>query len=78
MNRELRASIDQAVDALPPEQREVFLMREVMDLSIAEIAQAVGASEPTVKSRMRYALEKLRDRLGAFYDQRQASAGGGA
>jgi RNA polymerase sigma-70 factor (ECF subfamily) len=68
MNRQLGAHIDRAVDTLPVEQREVFLMREVMDLSFSEIARAVGASEPTVKSRMRYALEKLRQALGAFYD----------
>ena len=48
---------------LPAEQREVFLMREVMEMPFAEIATAVGASEPTVKSRMRYALEKLRAAL---------------
>jgi RNA polymerase sigma-70 factor (ECF subfamily) len=75
LDRELRTHIDRAVDALPVDQREVFLMREVMDLSFAEIAQAVGASEPTVKSRMRYALEKLRHALGAFYET-GASAGG--
>ena len=38
-------------------------MREVMELPFAEIAVVVGASEPTVKSRMRYALEKLRAAL---------------
>ena len=57
MDRQLRMHIDHAVDLLPPDQREVFLMREVMDLSFAEIAQSVGASLPTGKSRMRYALE---------------------
>jgi RNA polymerase sigma-70 factor (ECF subfamily) len=68
MNRQLGAEIDRAVDALPPEQREVFLMREVMDMPFAEIALAVGASEPTVKSRMRYALERLRKALVGFHD----------
>ena len=58
--------LDLALAALPDEQREVFLMREVMDLSFAEIALAVSASEPTVKSRMRYALERLRTALVAF------------
>lgn len=67
-NRQLGAEIDRAVDALPPEQREVFLMREVMDMPFAEIARAVGASEPTVKSRMRYALERLRISLAGFHD----------
>lgn len=75
LDRELRAHIDRAVDALPVDQREVFLMREVMDLSFADIAQAVGASEPTVKSRMRYALEKLRQALGAFYETGASSGG---
>jgi RNA polymerase sigma-70 factor (ECF subfamily) len=48
----------------------------VMDLSFAEIAQAVGASEPTVKSRMRYALEKLRQALAAFHEPRGGAAEG--
>jgi RNA polymerase sigma-70 factor (ECF subfamily) len=61
--RQAAARIDGAIATLPDDQREVFLMREVMELSFAEIAAAVGASEPTVKSRMRYALEKLRAAL---------------
>ena len=62
-DRETKRRIDEAVAGLPAEQREVFLMREVMEMPFAEIATAVGASEPTVKSRMRYALEKLRAAL---------------
>jgi RNA polymerase sigma-70 factor (ECF subfamily) len=44
-------------------------MREVMDMSFAEIASATGTSEPTVKSRMRYALERLRVALEEFHDE---------
>ena len=62
-NRELGARLEQAIAALPDAQREVFLMRELAELPFAEIAQIVGASEPTVKSRMRYALERLRSVL---------------
>jgi RNA polymerase sigma-70 factor (ECF subfamily) len=69
MDRQTAARIDEAVAGLPVEQREVFLMREVMDLPFAEIAIAVGASEPTVKSRMRYALERLREALDDFKDR---------
>jgi RNA polymerase sigma-70 factor (ECF subfamily) len=58
--RQAGRRIDRAIAELPDDQREVFLMREVMELPFAEIASVVGASEPTVKSRMRYALEKLR------------------
>lgn len=68
IGHEIAARIDVAVAALPLEQREVFLMREVMDMPFAEIAAAVGASEPTVKSRMRYALERLRVALEDFRD----------
>lgn len=75
MDGELRAELDRAVDALPDEQREVFLMREVMDLPFAEIARAVGATEPTVKSRMRYALEKLRTALEPFHEVPAATGG---
>src|SRR3569623_341798 len=77
MDRQLRVHIDHAVDLLPPDQREVFLMREVMDLYFAEIAQAVGASEPNVKSRMRYALEMLRQALAALHEPGGAQGAGG-
>jgi RNA polymerase sigma-70 factor (ECF subfamily) len=65
-DRQAKVRIEAAIAALPPDQREVFLMREVMEMPFAEIAAAVGASEPTVKSRMRYALEKLRGALAGF------------
>jgi len=55
-----------ALDSLPPEQREVFLLRELEGLKFREIADIVGIPENTVKSRMRYALEGLRLRLQTF------------
>ena len=59
-NREMAGRIERALADLPALQREVFLMRELQDMPFADIAVAVGASLPTVKSRMRYALERLR------------------
>lgn len=59
----LRRRMQAAVAVLPDEQREVFLMRQISGLSFKEIGEAVGAPENTVKSRMRYALEKLRSEL---------------
>ena len=56
----LLEEIDAALDELPEEQREVFLMREVSGLAFKEIADAVGVGENTVKSRMRYALAGLK------------------
>jgi len=62
---QLRPLLEAALAALPPEQREVFLLREHAGLSFPEIAEATGVNENTVKSRMRYALLALRDRLAA-------------
>jgi RNA polymerase sigma-70 factor, ECF subfamily len=73
--RQAARRIDRAIAELPDEQREVFLMREVMELPFAEIASVVGASEPTVKSRMRYALEKLRTALADLDAGASATAG---
>jgi RNA polymerase sigma-70 factor, ECF subfamily len=72
--RQAAERIDRAVAELPDDQREVFLMREVMEMPFAEIASAVGVSEPTVKSRMRYALEKLRAALADLGDARAAKS----
>ncbi len=77
MDRQTAARIDAAVGTLPVEQREVFLMREVMDMPFAEIARAVSASEPTVKSRMRYALERLREGLAEMADGAATTAAAG-
>jgi RNA polymerase sigma-70 factor (ECF subfamily) len=73
--REAARRIDRAVAELPDDQREVFLMREVMELPFAEIASLVGVSEPTVKSRMRYALEKLRVALADLGDAGKLASG---
>jgi RNA polymerase sigma-70 factor (ECF subfamily) len=59
----LRPRLEAALAALPPEQREVFLLREHAGLAFREIAEVTGAPENTVKSRMRYALEGLRAAL---------------
>lgn len=62
-NAALRPLIERALSSLPPEQREVFLLREYHGVPFKEIAQVTGVPENTVKSRMRYALESLRRRL---------------
>lgn len=61
--REAAGTITATLEAMPEEQREVFLLREVGGLPFAEIAKVTGVPENTVKSRMRYALERLRDGL---------------
>lgn len=63
---QIRARLAKAIAQLPDDQREVFLMRQMSGLSFKEIGDIVGAPENTVKSRMRYALEKLRQELADF------------
>ncbi len=62
----LRPKLEAALAALPEEQREVFLLREYAGLRFHEIATVTGVPMNTVKSRMRYALEGLRERLAAL------------
>ena len=59
----IRERVAAAIENLPDDQREVFVMRQFGGLSFKQIGEAVGAPENTVKSRMRYALEKLRGDL---------------
>jgi RNA polymerase sigma-70 factor (ECF subfamily) len=61
----MRPLLARALLALPPDQREVFILREQAGLPFKEIAALVSANENTVKSRMRYALEGLRKALEA-------------
>ena len=51
------------LENLPKEQLEVFLLKEEAGLSLEEIALTVGESKETVKSRLRYAIKKLRQLL---------------
>jgi RNA polymerase sigma-70 factor (ECF subfamily) len=57
------AAIMRAVDALPLAQRQVFLLRAETDLTLDEIAQVTGTTRETAKSRLRYALSRLRTTL---------------
>ena len=63
-SRATRGRIDAALAALPPVQRDAFLLHIESGLSLAGIAALTGAGEETVKSRVRYAYAKLRAALG--------------
>lgn len=69
---QMRAMLVQAVETLPEEQREVYLLRELANLSFKEIAEVTGVPENTVKSRMRYALDRLRVSLADFEEYARA------
>lgn len=52
-----------ALESLPAEQREVFLLHEETGLSLDDIARITGVGMETAKSRLRYAVAKLRSSL---------------
>jgi RNA polymerase sigma-70 factor (ECF subfamily) len=57
------ARFARALEALPLAQREAFLLHEEADMSVAEIARATGVDEEAAKSRLRYALSKLKQAM---------------
>jgi len=58
--REALARLVHALESLPAAQREAFLLHEEGGLSVAEIAAATGVGEEAAKSRLRYAMTKLK------------------
>ena len=62
---ERRRQLQLALDDLPEEQREVLLLRLEQELTLEEIGTITGVGRETVKSRLRYAMDKLRMRLPA-------------
>ncbi len=53
-------TLSELIDNLPDEQREAFMLREEAGLTVAEIAEVTGVNAETAKSRLRYAVKKLR------------------
>lgn len=64
--REQAAQLLTLLGALPPEQRAAFLLQHEGGLSIEEIATTTGVTRETAKSRLRYAMAKLRQGMQAW------------
>ena len=69
---ERRDALLQAVDRLPPEQKEVITLKIWAELTFDEIARTLDLSLNTVASRYRYALCKLKDWVPASLEDRPA------
>jgi RNA polymerase sigma factor (sigma-70 family) len=61
-------ALDEALDELPPAQREVFVAHELMGRSFKDISAETGLSVNTLLSRKRYAVLHLRQRLQSIYE----------
>jgi RNA polymerase sigma factor (sigma-70 family) len=64
----LLEELDAALEELSDEQRAVFVAHELMGYSFKEIAAQTGVSVNTLLSRKHYAVQHLRERLQAIYD----------
>ena len=67
LDDELANEVEKARAGLPPLQREALVLFEYEDLSLAEIAEIVGADSNTVKARLFRAREKLRTKLERYF-----------
>jgi RNA polymerase sigma-70 factor, ECF subfamily len=70
---QVKVAFKQALDALPSEQRDVFVLYEESGLSLEEIGKVTGVAMETAKSRLRYAVSKLRTALKHYQPASMAS-----
>ena len=64
--QQLREQLHAALATLPAVQRDAFLLQQEGGLSLSEIAELTGVGMETVKSRLRYAVAKLRGELSSL------------
>ena len=67
--------LEEALDELPEEQREVFIGHEIEGLSFKEMAAETGVSVNTLLARKRYAVLHLRKRMQSIYDEFRTKRG---
>lgn len=66
--KELRQALQKGIASLAPKYREVFVLRDVQNISISETAKMLGISEANVKTRLLRARLQMRDVLAPGFD----------
>ncbi len=61
--QETKQRLEEAIRKLPEREREVFILRYLNDLSLAEVAESLGLAVGTVKAHLSHGLEKMRSML---------------
>src|SRR5580765_1127974 len=70
LNRETREGMEEGISRLPEELRTVFVLRDIEELSNAEVAEILNLSVAAVKSRLHRARIFLRDRLNRYFSDK--------
>jgi RNA polymerase sigma-70 factor (ECF subfamily) len=70
LDSELREVLGREIESLPANEREVFVLRDVMGESNSDVANELGLSVAAVKSRLHRARLHLRDRLNRHFRDR--------
>lgn len=66
LDEELSSEVQRAVESLPPLQREALVLFEFEELSLAEVAEVVGADIGAVKARLHRARQRLKVVLAPY------------
>ena len=78
LSQETQVAMNEAIDALPPEFRQVFVLRDIDELSNAEVADILDLSVAAVKSRLHRARLKVRNRLATYFGESKTRRAMGA
>jgi RNA polymerase sigma-70 factor (ECF subfamily) len=78
LNQEMQRVMDEAIESLPHEFRQVFILRDVEEMSNADVAEILDLSVAAVKSRLHRARLKVRNRLAQYFSEIRANRATGA
>ena len=78
LTQETQQAMNDAVQSLPPEFRQVFVLRDIEELSNSEVAEILDLSVAAVKSRLHRARLKVRDRLTPYFTEPKSRRAMGA
>ena len=68
--KEIRIAVQRAMDSLPEKYREVFVLRDIQHLSVAETAKILGLSTSAVKTKLHRARLQIREQLAPVFQRR--------
>ncbi len=78
LSQETQRAMNEAIEALPAEFRQVFVLRDIEELSNSEVADILDLSVAAVKSRLHRARLKVRNRLASYFGESKSRRAMGA